>query len=303
MNIIARILKNPQKLRWTIIHRKLVYLFARFYSDRKFLEALFPLRTGYALNLNNPQTFNEKLQWLKLYDRQPEYTMMVDKAEVKKWVAEKIGNEYVIPTIAVWDKVEDIDWGVLPHQFVLKCTHDSGGIVICKDKAKLDKKTAIKKMSRGLKRHYFIENREWPYKNVPHRIIAEEYKEDESGNLNDYKWFCFDGEPKAMFIATDRFTPGVETKFDFYDMNFNHLPFTNGHPNTDIKIKKPKGFEEMKRLAAILSKGIPHVRVDFYDINGRIYFGELTFFHWSGMKPFEPKEWDFTFGKWIQIPN
>lgn len=281
---------------------ELLYKFARFYSDKKFLEELFSLRTGYKLNLDNPQTFNEKLQWLKLYNRKPEYVQMVDKVEAKKYVAGVIGEEHIIPTLAVYDRAEEIDFETLPNQFVLKCTHDSGGIVICKDKTKLDRNEAIRKLAHGLETNYFYFNREWPYKNVKPRIIAEPYMEDESGELKDYKFFCFDGEPKAMFIASDRFEKNEETKFDFFDMDFNHLPFTNGHPNASCPINKPKGFDEMKALARKLSKGMPEVRVDFYDVNGHIYFGELTFFHWSGMVPFQPKEWDYKFGEWIKLP-
>lgn len=273
-------------------------------SDKKYLRRLFKLNMGKELNLDNPQTFSEKLQWLKLYDRKPEYTQMVDKVEAKNYVARIVGDEYIIPTIGVWDRVEDIDWDTLPNQFVLKCTHDSGGIVICSDKSKLNTKAAIAKLKKGLRKNYYYRNREWPYKNVKPRIIAEQYMVDESGyELKDYKWFCFDGEPKALFIATDRGTENEETKFDFFDAEFNHLPFTNGHPNAKREIKKPEGFEQMKKLAALLSNGCPHLRVDFYDINGKIYFGELTFYHWSGMMPFEPEEWDYTFGSWIKLPQ
>ena len=303
MNYLMYILKNPQNINMLHLRRRMVLSFAKCYSDRKFLEALFPLRVGYKLNLDNPQSFNEKLQWLKLYDRRPEYTKMVDKYEVKKYVAGIIGEEHIIPTLAVYDRAEDIDFDALPNQFVLKCTHDSGGIVICKDKANFDRETAIRKMEQGLKVNYFYQNREWVYKNVKPRIIAEQYKEDAGGELSDYKWFCFEGEPKAMFIATDRFSKNEETKFDFYDADFNHLPFTNGHPNATRAIAKPKGFQTMKELAKKLSKGLPQVRVDFYDVNGHVYFGELTFFHWSGMKPFDPIEWDYTFGSWIKLPE
>ncbi len=259
------------------------------------------------MNLDNPKTYNEKLQWLKLHDRKPEYSRMVDKAGAKKYVASIIGEEYIIPTLAVYDRVEDIDFDALPNQFVLKCTHDSGGIVICKDKATLNKKAALRTLKKGLKTDYFYQNREWPYKNVRPRIIAEKYMSNNPNmpeeELSDYKWFCFDGEPKVMFIATDRYNPKEETKFDFFDMDFNHLPFTNGHPNTTKKIGKPVGFETMKDLAAKLSKGMPQVRVDFYDVGGHIYFGELTFFHWSGMMPFTPNEWDYKFGEWITLPQ
>lgn len=273
-------------------------------SDEVYIKKLFKLRVGMELNLDNPQTFNEKLQWLKLYDRKPEYTQMVDKYAAKEYVAGIIGAEYIIPTLGVWDNVEDIDFDKLPNQFVLKCTHDSGGIVICSDKTKLNIKVAKAKLKRGLKKNFYAQSREWPYKNVKPRIIAEQYMEDESGyELKDYKWFCFNGEPKALFIAMDRGVEGEETKFDFYDDNFKHLPFTNGHPNSPNPTPKPISFEKMKELAAKLSEGIPHVRVDFYDINGKIYFGELTFYHWSGMVPFDPQEWDYTFGSWIQLPK
>jgi hypothetical protein len=283
------------------IRRNLLIKFARFFPDRTFLELLFPLRTGYTLDLENPQTYNEKLQWLKLYNRKPDYIQMVDKVEAKKYAASIIGEEHIIPTLAVYDRAEDIDFDMLPQQFVLKCTHDSGGIVICSDKDRLDKAAAIKKLKKGLKKNYYFRNREWPYKNVKPRIIAEKYMTDDGHELKDYKFFCFDGEPKAMFIASDRFDKNEETKFDFFDMDFNHLPFTNGHPNATKHIDKPGGFEEMKALAAKLSKGMPHVRADFYDINGKVYFGEMTFFHWSGMVSFVPKEWDYKFGEFIHI--
>ena len=297
-NKIKKVIRNPRKLA--------VYLLlqmAPILSDRFFLKVLFRLRMGYKLNLDNPVTFNEKLQWLKLYNRKPEYTQMVDKVGAKEYVASIIGEEYIIPTIGVWDRVEDIDWEALPNQFVLKCTHDSGGIVICLDKTKLDISAAKRKLKRGLKRDFYSQNREWPYKDVKRRIIGEVYMVDESGyELKDYKWFCFDGVPKALYIATDRGVKGEETKFDFFDADFNHLPFTNGHPNSHRPILKPQGFEKMKELAAKLSEGQPHLRVDFYDINGKIYFGELTFYHWSGTTPFEPVEWDYKFGEWIKLP-
>lgn len=303
MNYIKYLLKNPQNLNLLHLRRRLVLSFAYLYSDRGFLEALFPLRVGYKLNLDNPLTYNEKLQWLKLYNRRPEYSKMVDKFEVKKYVASIIGNEHIIPTLAVYDHAEDIDFDMLPEQFVLKCTHNSGGIIICKDKSKLNCKKAIRELAHELRVNYFYHNREWVYKDVKPRIIAEPYLENIGGELIDYKWFCFDGEPKALFIATDRFRKDEETKFDFYDSGFNHMPIKNGHPNSTKPIAKPTSFEEMKELAKKLSKGFPHVRVDFYDVNGQVYFGELTFFHWSGMKPFEPQEWDYIFGSWIVLPE
>ena len=291
------LIHNPRKL----VAAGLVRI-AKLFPDELYLKLLFRLRMGYKLNLDNPQTFCEKLQWLKLHNRKPEYTQMDDKYDAKRYVADIIGEEYIIPTIGVWDRVEDIDFDKLPNQFVLKCTHDSGGIVICKDKSQLDIAATKKLLRRGLKKNYYWQNREWPYKNITPRIICEQYMVDESGyELKDYKWFCFDGVAKALFIATDRGVKGEETKFDFYDTEFNHLPFTNGHPNASKEIKKPAGFEQMKQLASQLSKGQPHLRVDFYDINGKIYFGELTFYHWSGTMPFDPMEWDYTFGSWINL--
>lgn len=255
-------------------------------------------------NLKNPKTFNEKLQWLKLNDRRPEYTKMVDKYEVRQYIAEKIGEDYLIPLYGVWDKAEDIEFDSLPDQFVLKCTHDSGSVVICKDKRYFNKTAAIEKLSKALKKNAFYYGREWPYKNVKARIIAEKYMEDtDTSELRDYKFFSFDGVAKALFIATDRQKEGEEVKFDFYDMDFKHLDFKQGHPNADVSPAKPKTFDEMHQLVEKLSKGIPHLRVDFYEVNGKAYFGELTFSHFSGMVPFNPEEWDETFGSWIKLPE
>ncbi len=268
-------------------------------SDKAFLKLIFWARTGKKLNLKNPKSYNEKLQWIKLYDRKQEYTVMVDKYGVREYIKEKIGEEYLIPLLGVWDSFDEIDFDKLPDQFILKCTHDSGGLVICKDKSKLDIEKAKTKINKCLKRNFYKYNREWVYKDVKPRIIAEKFMVDESGTeLKDYKFFCFDGEPKAMFIATDR---PHDTRFDFFDMEFNHLPFLNGHPMATKEIKKPAGFDEMAELARKLSSGIRHVRTDFYDINGKIYFGEITFFHHSGFTPFEPEEWDYKFGEWINI--
>lgn len=273
-----------------------------FVPDELYLRVLYRLRMGKKLHLDASETFNEKLQWLKLHDRDPKYTTMVDKYAAKKWVADRIGEQYIIPTLGVWDHFDDIDFDALPDQFVLKCTHDSGSIVIVKNKAQMDKKAARKKLETGLRRNWYDFYREWPYKDVPPRIIAEKYMVDESGTeLKDYKFFTFDGVARVMFIATERQTQDVETKFDFYDMDFVHLPFTNGHPNASVHPAKPKSFEEMRRCAEELSQGIPYVRVDFYEVNGQAYFGELTFSHWAGMMPFDPPEWDEKFGSWLKL--
>ena len=292
---------------WTYLIHRPSYLVLRAWEwlaplipDELFLKVKFRLTMGYWMDFTHPTTYNEKLQWLKLYDRRPEYTQMVDKAAVKEWVAQRIGAQYVIPTIGVWDKAEDVQWSELPNQFVAKVTHDSGGIVVCKDKARLDIEAAKKLLNDSLRRDYFALTREWPYKKVPRRIIVEKYMVDESGyELKDYKFFCFNGEPKMLFVATDRENPNEETKFDFFDMNFELLPFVNGHKHAKTTPVKPKGFDRMVEVARQLSKGIPHVRVDLYDINGEVYFGEMTFFHWSGFVPFEPREWDTEIGKWL----
>lgn len=272
-------------------------------SDETYIKIKWKKWMDYKLNLDNPRTFNEKLQWIKLNDHNPLYTELVDKCRVKQYVTEKVGSEYVIPLLGQWDNVDEIEWEKLPNQFVIKCSHDCGSMVLCKDKSALDVEAAKKNLRSCLKRNYYWESREWPYKNVKPQIFAEAYMEDEHGELRDYKWFCFDGEPKVMFVASDRQKNGEETKFDFYDENFNHLPITNGHPNSSTFIEKPKGFDLMKELASKLSKGLPEVRMDFYDVNGKVYFGEFTFFHWGGLMPFEPKEWDLKMGDWIKLPN
>lgn len=277
-------------------------------SDEEFLKKAFKVYIGDKLNLETPQTFNEKLQWLKLYNRKPEYTVMVDKYLAKDYVAKAIGEEYVIPTIGVWDKAEDIDFNQLPNRFVLKCNHNSGlGMYICKDKSKLTEKqikTVRKNLTKGLKQDYYLTGREWPYKNVPRKIIAEQYMEDkETGELRDYKFFCFDGEPKALFVATDRQAKNKETCFDFFDIEYNHLPIINGHPNAQIPPRKPQHFDKMVELARHLSANIPHVRIDFYEVNGKVYFGEITFYQNSGFIPVYPKEWDKKLGDLINLPE
>lgn len=254
------------------------------------------------LNLNNPQTFNEKLQWLKLYDRNPKSTQLVDKYNVRYYIKETIGEEYLIPLLGVWNSFEEIEKDKLPNQFVLKTTHDSGGVVICLDKETFDWDMAKQKLNKSLNKNYYNFSKEWPYKNVKPRIIAEKYMVDESGyELKDYKFFCFNGTPEIMFIASDRTT---STKFDFFDMNFNHLPVKQHYENnSDKDFDKPRSFENMITLSKHLSKNIPHVRVDFYDINGHIYFGELTFYIFSGFVDFTPEKYDLILGEYLQLPK
>lgn len=277
--------------------------FAKYLPDEWYLKRLFFIKVGYPLNLDNPVTYNEKLQWLKLYDKNPLYPRMVDKVAVKDYVSSIIGNEYIIPTIGVWDKVEDIDWESLPNQFVLKCSHDSGGLVICRDKSQLDIDFSKKKLESSLKTDFYLLGREYPYRYVPKRIIAEKYLEDkETRELRDYKFFCFDGKVRLMFIASDR-QNREEPYFDFYDNDFNHLELIHGHPNAPVPPQKPKNFDKMINLAEQLAKGMPHVRIDFYEVNGSVYFGEITLYHHCGFVPFQPNKWDTVLGEMIHLPQ
>lgn len=272
-----------------------------FYNDVEYLEKRFALKVGYKLDIDNPKTFNEKLQWLKLYDRNPEYTRMVDKYEAKQFVKERIGVGYTILTLGVWNSFDEIDFDKLPEQFVLKCTHDSGSAVIVDDKNNFNKEEARRILCRALDENFFWRYREWPYKNVKRRIIAEPYMKDNATHeLRDYKFFTFDGKARAMYVASER-GGSTETKFDFFDMNYKHLPFTNGHPNAAVLPKKPENFAQMIQLAECLSVGIPHVRVDFYEVDGKMYFGEFTFYHLGGMVPFNPSSWDEKFGSWLTL--
>ena len=201
-----------------------------------------------------------------------------------------------------FNEAKDINFEKLLNQFVLKCSHDCGGIVICKDKSKLDINNAIEKLKKSLAKNYYYEGREWPYKNVVPVVFAEEYMEDEFGELRDYKFFCFNGQVKALMVGSERYK-SEEVKQDYFDADYNHLPFTKGHPNAKITPNKPGGFEKLKDLASELSSGIPEVRVDLYSINGHPYFGEYTFFHDGGMVEFNPTEWDYRFGEWITLPQ
>ena len=277
---------------------------AKKMSDEKYIKLKFYASLGRKLNLDNPKTFNEKLQWLKLYDRKPEYTIMVDKYEAKKYVADIIGEEYIIPTLGVWDSFDEIDFDKLPEKFVLKCTHDSGGLVICRDKKSLDIGAARAKIERSLARNYYLHGREWPYKNVPRKIIAEKFMEDEeTAELRDYKFFCFNGDVKIILVCAERFSDGG-LRENFYDTNWNLLPFERPlHHNTEYPIKAPQNFKKMIQAAEKLSKDIPFSRIDFYETNGKMYFGEITFFPASGFEGFEPAEWDEKFGEWIKLPD
>ena len=288
-----------------LIHKiigKFLYRFYPYLPSKTAVKLKYYYCFGRKLDLNNPRSYNEKLQWLKLYDKHPEYSQLVDKIEAKKYVANIIGDKYIIPTLNVYEKVEDIDWDKLPNQFVLKTNHGCGRMIICKDKSKLNIGEEKKMLRTALRQYYSRWNNEYPYRFVHRRMLLEPYMEDETGELRDFKFLCFDGEPYCLFVATDRGKKDVETKFDFYDMDWNFLSFTNGHPNSGRLILPPQHFDEMKEIARKLSKGFPHIRVDLYNINGTIYFGELTLFHWSGLKPFVPERWDYILGEKIHLP-
>ena len=274
----------------------------RFLPDRAYIQLYYFAQFKKFCNLRNPKTYNEKLNWLKLHDRNPDYPKLVDKYEAKKQVARIIGEEYIIPTLGVWDSFDEIDFDALPDQFVLKCTHDSEGVVVVRDKKKLDFPAAREKLTHALSQNFYYMGREWPYKNLKPRIIAEKYMEDHvDGELRDYKFFCFDGEPKAMFVASDRTDHGVF--FDYFDLDFNHLDIRQKYPNAAKSIRKPDNFEKMIELSRKLTKGFPHVRADFYEVDGKLYFGELTFYHFSGFMPFQPDKWDKIFGDWLKLPK
>lgn len=270
-------------------------------SDELYLKLLYWDRFKKRLNLNDPKSFNEKLQWLKLYDRNPEYTRLVDKHEAKRVIADKIGDKYIIPTLGVWERFDDIDFNSLPNQFVLKCTHDSGSLVIVRDKASFDKMLAKKKLEKSLRQNYYYPAREWPYKNVKPKIIAEKYMSTQMNQeLNDYKFMCFNGKCQMCFTCTERYSSD-EVKVTFFDLDWNELPFERYHKKSIVPISKPNKLAEMVRLAEKLAKNIDFVRVDFYEIENEIYFGEMTFYPGSGLEPFQPEKWDNILGEKIVL--
>lgn len=272
-------------------------------SDRLFLYILYYAHLGKKLNLKNPKTFNEKLQWLKLYNRKAEYTQMVDKYEVKKYIKERLGEEYIVPTIGVWDKFEEIEFKDFPEQFVLKCTH-SGGIIICKDKSEFNLEEARRKINDSMRKNYFLHGREWPYKNVRPRILAEEFvpnSNDEQGedSLVVYKVFCFGGEPKLIqVIQNDK---RKDESIDYFDIDWKLLELKQNFPNSKIHLNKPDKFSEMLDLSSELSKGTPFLRVDWYVSMGKLLFSEFTYYSDAGIAAFEPEEWDRKLGEWIEL--
>lgn len=294
---IQRVLKSPLLLLVHFFQRK---PFCYLISDKSWLKMMYFAYHHKKLNLDNPQTFNEKLQWLKLYDRKSEYRMMSDKYAVREYIAEKIGDEYLIPLLGVWDRVEDIDFGVLPKQFVLKCNHDSAGLVICKDKSKLNITRAKKKLKKCLENDYFWAGREDNYRVVEKKIIAEKYMTDgDKDELTDYKFFCFNGNPEFVQVDSGRFSKHIR---NFYDTSWNFIDVQNGCMNDRTAfIPRPSNFNKMLEIAKTLSKGLTHVRVDLYDVSNQIYFGELTFHHGGGCMSIVPELYDKKWGEFLKI--
>ena len=277
--------------------------------DKTYLQLLYRFKMGHRLDLNHPKTFTEKIQWLKLYNRRPEYTLMVDKYAVKKYVADIIGEKYIIPTLSVWDKPEDIDWDALPNEFVLKTTHGggSGGVVICKDKKTFDRNKAILTLRDSMNSDIYRSLREWPYKDVKKRVLAEKYMapKDMVNNpiydLSDYKFFCFNGEPKYCQVIRDRHS---KESIDFYDMNWRHQEFVGLNPiasNGINPVPRPLLLDDMICICHKLSENMKFVRIDMYVIDNRIYFGEITFYPASGMGLFNPDKWNEELGNLISL--
>lgn len=275
--------------------------------DKLYLSLMYRAAFAEKLHWEKPVTFSEKLQWLKLYDRKPVYSQMVDKFDAKAYVRERVGEEYLVPALGgPWNHPDEIDYDALPEQFVLKTTHDCGGVLICRDKQNFNCKTAGKMLLEHLNRNYYLHCREWPYKNVKPRIFAEQYlaAQDQAVGIRDYKFFTFNGEPKVMYIASGRDYSNVEGSVvyaDFFDMDFQHLDLCIDHDNAPVCPERPETFEQMVDCARRLAQGTRHLRVDFYEVNGKLYCGELTFFHCGGLQKFKTEEWDSIMGGWISL--
>ncbi len=275
-----------------------------FLPDKLYLQLFYFATTRRFINFKDPKGYCEKLQWLKVNDRHPEYTQLVDKLAVRGHIEKTLGKGYMFSLLGVWESFDDIDFSSLPEQFVLKCNHDSGSTKVIRNKSALtadeiDELRAFYK--KRLRRDFFYAGREYPYRGIKPYILAEELMIDESApekSIDDYKFFCFDGVPKIMYVASDR---SRDCKFDFYDMDFNHLDLFNNHPNSEVEIRKPTRFEEMKEIAATLSQGMRHVRIDLYELNGKIYFGEYTFFWGGGFQLSHPESWERQLGDWIVL--
>lgn len=292
---------NPKRVANRLMNRGIL----DWMPDEPYLKLRYRIEFGKPLDLKHPRLFSEKLQWLKLHDRKPLYTQLADKYEVRFWVAERIGEDKLIPLLGVWDKFDDVDFSQLPEAFVLKCTHDSGGVEVCHNKASWNIEEVRLRVEKHFKRNFYYMLREWPYKNIKPRIIAEKYlSENEHSGLRDYKFYCFSGVPTLCQVIGNRET--VET-IDFFDMNWEHQPFSGMRmpacPNDVNRPERPENFAEMREIAKTLSQGLPFIRVDLYSVNGRIYFGEMTFYPYSGFGRFSPYEWNTIVGDMLKLPE
>ena len=295
---------NPSKIADALVNKLNNAGKLNWMSDKAFLKLKYRTAVGRKLNLKDPKTFNEKLQWIKLYDRNPEYCKVVDKQEVKGHIAQLLGEEYIIPTLGVWDRFEDIDFSALPDRFVLKCTHDSGSVILCHDKATFDLEAARNKINRKLKQNLFWHGREWPYKDLTPRIIAEQFMENEDGSeLIDYKFFCFGGKPEFIYVSQG-LSNHATAHISYVSMEWEPLPFyRSDFAQFESIPDKPNTFDKMVQFCRILAKEYPFARVDFYEISGKLYFGEITFFPGAGFTEFTPDEWNLHWGEKLILPN
>ncbi len=293
---------NLKKLLGRNVRGKIMYSL-KFLPDKPYLQMFYFATTGKFINFKNPQGYNEKLQWLKINNKHPEYGPLVDKLAVRDHIKKELGEEYLFPLLGAYESFDDIDFSSLPNQFVMKCNHDSGSTKIIKDKASLseeDMKELRQHFTKKLNRDFFYAGREYPYKGIKPYIMIEKLMVDEGkSDITDYKFFCFDGVPKVVLIATDRQT---NCRFDYFDMDFNHLDIIDHCPQSEKPIDKPVCFDQMKELASKLSQGIKTVRMDFYEINGQIYFGEYTFFSGGGFDLYIQPEWEKQMGDWVNVP-
>lgn len=311
INRVLDKIKHPRLIVYYIMHKYL----SKYYDDEKYLKIIYKLwNGGRKLNLDNPQTYSEKVNWLKLHDRNPLYTKLADKVEVKKYVEGILGLGHTFPLLGSWERPEDIDWDSLPNEFVLKCNHNSAeGMAICRDKEKglftrahggdkvyITKEEVIEGLRKGLRQNYFLETREWPYKDIKRRVLAEKFMRSDDGEpLKDYKILCFDGEPKYIWIGSN-YDP---MWFDLYSADWKNLHVKWGYETGPEQLPRPAQLDELLETARKLSQGIPHVRVDLYSIGGKIYFGEYTFFTWGGILLVDPVEWDLKLGQDINLPK
>ncbi len=305
MFLLEKLYELKKKIvKWYKMYFTVEGLYTCILPDKIYIKKLYKCRTGKALNLKNPQTFNEKMNWLKLYDRRPEYTVMVDKYKAREYVAKRIGEQYLVPLLGVWDSPDEIDFNALPDEFVLKCNHDNG-VIICRDKSKLDIEKTKKELAERLKRDYYKKLREWPYKNVPRKIICEKLMiNTKNASPLEYKLFCFNGKAEYALVIANRTNNSAETTLDFYTCNWEHKDFWKKRSVMAGDVyPKPVLFNEISSIAQELSKDIPFVRVDFNIWNDKIYFGELTLSDSGGFEQYRPEEWDYKLGSLIDLPE